>query len=227
MELFGLIKKVREEDDRPKDLIKTFFSHYYPLMMKKYDDYDKRLSDIESLEQIAFRYDSLGEFLTDIALEPPEKSVLDARHKYNDSKQLVLSTIHSAKGLEWHTVFIIFLAEGYLPSYRSLENEDYVEEERRLFYVAVTRAKENLYLTVPRVGPIRSYQHQRHSSFMRVSRFLNEGDILNRYVKIENFDFNPFPQKKKYHFRDPYIDDDPYDRIDSYGHNPYDRHRSW
>jgi DNA helicase-2/ATP-dependent DNA helicase PcrA len=100
---------------------------------------------------------------------------------------LILSTIHSAKGLEWHTVFIIFLTDGYLPSAYSLDSEENVEEERRLLYVAATRAKENLYLLKPEIEYTgRNYFEQSYLGFSEVSRFLNEGDILEKYVEQWN-----------------------------------------
>ena len=71
--------------------------------------------------------------------------------KTHGENDLILSTIHSAKGLEWHTVFLIYLAEGYLPSYQSMSSDDAIDEERRLFYVAATRAKHNLYLLRPQI----------------------------------------------------------------------------
>ncbi|MBU0568304.1 ATP-binding domain-containing protein, partial [bacterium] len=89
------------------------------------------------------------------------------------------STIHSAKGLEWQTVFIIFCIDGYLPSFRSLDSEEDVEEERRLLYVAATRAKENLYLMRPQI----EYRGRSSLGFSKVSRFLEEGDILEEYVE--------------------------------------------
>ncbi|MFH1624044.1 MAG: 3'-5' exonuclease, partial [Pseudomonadota bacterium] len=98
--------------------------------------------------------------------------------------ELVLSTIHSAKGLEWHTVFIIFLVDGHLPSQYSLDSEENIGEERRLLYVATTRAKENLYLMKPGIEYTgRNYFNQSYSGLSRVSRFLDEGDALKKYVE--------------------------------------------
>ncbi|MFH1128334.1 MAG: ATP-dependent helicase [Candidatus Omnitrophota bacterium] len=149
--LLGLLKDIDPLKHKPGEMIRVFLKYYQPLLKEKYDDFNKRLNDLDSLERIAFRYGTLEQFLTDMALEPPEKSIVEPGIKDKDDSSLTLSTIHSAKGLEWHTVFVIYLAEGHLPSYLSLEDEEAIEEERRLFYVALTRAKENLFLLKPHI----------------------------------------------------------------------------
>src|SRR5207249_4973163 len=95
------------------------------------------------------RYRSLGALLSDMALEPPTDSVGEVLAAEVDEGLLTLSTIHSAKGLEWKAVFVIWLVDGRFPSYHNLHDDEDLEEERRLLYVAVTRAKEHLYLTYP------------------------------------------------------------------------------
>jgi len=173
----------------PAKIIEVFLEYYQPLLKHKYDDFHKRINDLDSLARIASRYKSLEQFLTDMALEPPERSIIEAGSKDKDDAPLILSTIHSAKGLEWHTVFIIYVAEGHLPSYLSLEDEEGVEEERRLFYVASTRAKENLFLLKPQIerSP-RSFMDLGGSVFTQVSRFLDEGDIMDKCVRIEEME---------------------------------------
>jgi DNA helicase II / ATP-dependent DNA helicase PcrA len=174
--------------------LRVFLKYYEPLLKAKYDDFHKRLNDLDSLERIAARYDALENFLTDMALEPPERSIVEVGSKDLDDSRLTLSTIHSAKGLEWQTVFLIYLAEGHLPSYLSLENSEAIEEERRLFYVAATRAKENLFLLKPHIDRSpRSYFGEAGSIFTQASRFLEEGDILNKFVQVENNPETDFP----------------------------------
>ena len=186
-ELLELLKGIDEQIQDPAQIIHVFLKYYQPLLKDKYDDFNKRLNDLDSLERIASRYKSLEQFLTDMALEPPERNIFEAGSRDKDDSPLVLSTIHSAKGLEWHTVFVIYVAEGHLPSYLSLEDKDALEEERRLFYVAVTRAKENLFLLKPHIDRSpRSYFDAAGSVFTTVSRFLEEGDILTRLVDTEN-----------------------------------------
>jgi len=183
--LLELLKMVDLSKDKPAEIIQSFLEYYQPLLKDKYDDFNKRLNDLDSLVRIASRYDSVENFLTDMALEPPERSIVEFGSKDKDDSSLTLSTIHSAKGLEWHTVFLLYVAEGHLPSYRSLEDKDGIEEERRLFYVAATRAKENLFLLKPHIDRSpRSFMDEGGSVFTQVSRFLTEGDILNKFVNI-------------------------------------------
>jgi DNA helicase-2/ATP-dependent DNA helicase PcrA len=124
-------------------------AYYRPILTERYDDWAGRIEDLESLRQIGSRYSDLEEFLADITLEPPEKGAaqVDASSK-EDEKPLILSTIHSAKGLEWEVVFLLGVKDGLLPLSRSLDDEQDLEEEHRLFYVAVTRARSQLFLTM-------------------------------------------------------------------------------
>jgi len=186
-ELLGLLRKIDITRDPPAEMMRVFIKYYQPLLKEKYDDFHKRLNDLDSLERIISRYNSLEQFLTDMALEPPERNLVEAGIKDKDDSTLTLSTIHSAKGLEWHSVFVIYVAEGHLPSYLSLEDKEAIEEERRLFYVAVTRAKENLFLLKPQIDRSpRSYFDGAGSVFTRVSRFLDEGKIMDRFMDTES-----------------------------------------
>jgi len=133
----------------PADKIELILKYYQPLFVNKYDDYNKRKKDLEVLLNISSNYKSTEDFLSDMAIEPPQESVVDIEAEGNENEFLTLSTIHSAKGLEWHTVFIIHACEGLFPSSQSFENLDSLEEERRLMYVAATRAKQNLYISYP------------------------------------------------------------------------------
>jgi DNA helicase-2/ATP-dependent DNA helicase PcrA len=191
--LFEILKEINSDPATclpagrdPAKIIEKFLEYYQPLLKLKYDDFHKRINDLDSLLRISSRYKSLEQFLTDMALEPPERSIIEAGPKDKDDSPLTLSTIHSAKGLEWHTVFIIYVAEGHLPSYLSLEDEDGVEEERRLFYVASTRAKENLFLLKPHIDRSpRSFMNEGGSVFTQASRFLEEGGIMDKFVQVE------------------------------------------
>lgn len=186
VDLVELLKDIDLATDAPAKLIRMFLKYYEPLLKNKYDDFNKRLNDLDSLERIASRYDSLEKFLTDMALEPPEKNIIEAGNEDKDDSMLILSTIHSAKGLEWECVFLIYCAEGHLPSYLSLENKEQIEEERRLFYVALTRAKESLFLLKPHIDRSpRSYFGTGGSVLTQVSRFLLEGNIIDRFVEID------------------------------------------
>ncbi|MDD5108336.1 MAG: ATP-dependent helicase [Candidatus Omnitrophica bacterium] len=185
--LFEILKDLNCQIDTPDKIIEKFLAYYQPLLKIKYDDFNKRLNDLDSLLRIAQRYKTVEQFLVDMALEPPERALIEAGKKDNTDSPLTLSTIHSAKGLEWHTVFLIYVAEGHLPSYLSLETEDEIEEERRLFYVASTRAKVNLFLLKPHIDRSpRSFMDNGGSVFTQVSRFLEQGNLLNKFVDVQS-----------------------------------------
>ena len=108
-----------------------------------------RRDDLQQLAAFSRQFPTLEEFLTQMALLTSVEAEEDEAKKSPDEEALRLSTIHQAKGLEFDVVFVIMMCDGLFPSSRSLDNPDNLEEERRLFYVAVTRAKEELYLTHP------------------------------------------------------------------------------
>jgi DNA helicase-2/ATP-dependent DNA helicase PcrA len=162
--------------------IEAVLAAYQPLLEAKYDDAPKRTPDLRSLAHMAGRYERLEALLADLTLESPEQALAGENTPRRRRDHVVLSTIHSAKGLEWDTVFIIYLVDGHLPSSYALNDEDGIEEERRLFYVAATRAKRHLYLVAPRV--------QSPASFYSLatggpSRFLFEIGRLGELVRRE------------------------------------------
>ena len=185
--LFELLKGVDLQRETPFEIIGKFLSYYQPLLKIKYDDFNKRLNDLDSLLRIAQRYKTTEQFLVDMALEPPERMLVEPHRAHKDAAPLTLSTIHSAKGLEWHTVFLIYVAEGHLPSYLSLNSEEQIEEERRLFYVAATRAKVNLFLLKPQIDRSpRSFSVEGGSMFTQTSRFLEQGGLLEEFVDVQS-----------------------------------------
>jgi DNA helicase II / ATP-dependent DNA helicase PcrA len=147
---------------------------YAPLLERKYDNARERLTDLEQLEVIATRFRDRQQFLSEMTLDPPTSTQELAGDPTLDDDFLVLSTIHSAKGLEWEAVTVIHAADGNIPSDLSTGDAAQIEEERRLFYVACTRAKNHLTITVPQ----RYYFHGRWQSDMhsyaQPSRFLTE-----------------------------------------------------
>ena len=158
------------EDGSPADQVNRLLEYYYPILKEQYDDYPKRIRDLEHLMVMAERYGALEEFLADVTLEPPNESVTGIEAQDRDDERLVLSTIHSAKGLEWRCVFVIWLVDGRFPSSYSFLTEEELEEERRLLYVAVTRAKQFLYLTFP----VQVYDKITGSVLSKPSRFLDD-----------------------------------------------------
>jgi DNA helicase-2/ATP-dependent DNA helicase PcrA len=167
----------------PAEQINEVYGYYLPILKEQYDDYPKRMRDLEHLYTMAERYPRLEEFLADLALEPPDESVADIEAPDRDDERLILSTIHSAKGLEWQCVFVIWTVDGRFPSAYSFVNEEELEEERRLFYVAVTRAKQHLYLTYP----VNMYDKSTGMVFSKPSRFLDgvPPSLLDSWVLME------------------------------------------
>lgn len=146
---------------------------YGPVLEGIEDDYEIRLKDLDVLIGLASKSRSVEQFLSNFALEPPSNKFQDSilpLINQSEEKPLAVSTIHSAKGLEWHTVFVPFALDGLIPSARSLNSIDEVVEERRLFYVACSRPKENLYITMP------SYVSSWDAFFTEPSRFIMELD---------------------------------------------------
>ena len=157
----------------PARILEIVADYYFPILKERFDDYPRRFKDIDQLAIIAGKFASLSDFLTDLALEPPKDSVDEAlAPETSDDETLVLSTIHSAKGLEWHSVFILHALEGRFPSFNSLKSESDLEEERRLMYVAITRAAENLAISYPS----QIWDPATGSLLARPSRFLEEID---------------------------------------------------
>jgi ATP-dependent DNA helicase UvrD/PcrA len=154
----------------PSEMITSIVEAIYDDYAKaNFTNYELRHEDLNQLAAFARQFKDLHEFLSQLALI----SNIDAEpalDQSTDTEAVNLSSVHQAKGLEYHTVFVIWLSDGMFPSTRSLETRDAIEEERRLFYVAITRARDELYLTFP---------HMRLSGgfgdiFQRPSRFLKE-----------------------------------------------------
>jgi len=167
--LKGLLKEIHDNPLSVTEMGEHVLEYYVPLLKESYDDYPKRLKDLEQVLVIMSRYAHLEPFLTDMALEPPNTSFDDTFSDPEGDQRLTLSTIHSAKGLEWHTVFIIWALDGRFPSVQSMERIEVLEEELRLMYVASTRAKENLYY----LCPMAVYDRHTGLSFSRPSRFID------------------------------------------------------
>jgi len=144
---------------------------YSPIFEQRYEQPQMRLRDLDQLELLAQQSTSRAAFLADLTLDPPRSTGDLAGTPFLDEEYVVLSTIHSAKGCEWDVVFVIHAADGVLPS-DMVSTEAELEEERRLLYVAMTRARDRLYVTFPL-----RYYHRKHPlgdshSFAQLSRFL-------------------------------------------------------
>lgn len=164
--------------DNPAKQIEYILSHSYgEHVVYAYDNAEARIEDLNQLARFAAQYQSTETFLSELALINSERFSPPGGTKGEDvisgtdeDEKLTLSSIHQAKGLEWRVVFLIGCAEGQMPAARSLREEDELEEERRLFYVSLTRAKDELYITYPIVDS--NYTGQ--TVIQRPSRFITE-----------------------------------------------------
>jgi DNA helicase-2/ATP-dependent DNA helicase PcrA len=136
--------------------IETVRRWYEPHLERRHDDAPSRKVDLLQLEEIAASYPTRERFLTELTLDPPDATSDEAGPAHKDEDYLILSTIHSAKGQEWSSVFVLNAVDGCIPSDLAAGETDEIEEERRLLYVAMTRAKNELDLIVPQ----RFYVHQ-------------------------------------------------------------------
>ena len=155
--------------------ISAVLKFYKPILEDKYDEHRNRLADLEQLQEIAVKFKDRSEMLTDLTLDPPNSTDELPDKKTKGKKPddyLTLSTIHSAKGLEWNTVYVIHASDGFIPSDKATDTEG-VEEELRLFYVALTRAKEHLYICSPRYFFNRFNSWSNDDGYRDVSRFID------------------------------------------------------
>jgi DNA helicase-2/ATP-dependent DNA helicase PcrA len=148
-----------------------------PVIARSYEAPDARVRDLEQLELLATESPSRGAFLADLTLDPPSSTSDLAGPPHLDEDYLVLSTIHSAKGLEWDVVHVLHVADGMIPSDLATGDDDEIEEERRLLYVAMTRARDALHLMYPRRYYRRPRGLEDPHTFAQRSRFLTD-DVL-------------------------------------------------
>jgi len=153
--------------------IERFRRFYEPVLIRRYDASRARKRDLEQLARIAEASPTRARFLADLTLDPPESTADLAGPPHLDEDYLILSTIHSAKGCEWDAVHVIHATDGNLPSDMATRSEEKVEEERRLFYVALSRARDSLFVYVPlryyhRKGKLRDAH-----SYAQLTRFVS------------------------------------------------------
>lgn len=183
--LFYLLYNLQKKKMTPSEMLQSVYEYYWDLFKANYDDWNKRKKDLEIFLNIVENYSSVDTLLSDMAIEPIIDSVVDIGPEDKENEFVTLSTIHSAKGLEWHTVFIIHAVEGYFPSSKSAENLEQIEEERRLIYVASTRAKNNLFITYP----MNLYDREAGTTLSKPSRFISEitPDLAEGWLLEEEF----------------------------------------
>lgn len=173
--LAGMLEDLSSEDVFPPSAqIERIRKFYDPLLKKLYENPVVRARDLENLEGIASQYRSRGRFLIDLQLDPPTSTSDLAGPPTKDEDWLVLTTIHSAKGCEWDVVYLIHAADGCLPSDMSTGSKEEIEEERRLAYVAMTRARDFLYVTWPFRYYFKWHKYSDKHSYAQPCRFFTE-----------------------------------------------------
>ncbi len=145
--LGDLLERLSPQHLTPAMAVREVMTYYIPLLRERYDDYPRREKELEQLSPMAERYGRLRAFLDDLVLDPPTST--EDIDRGGEHQKMTLSTVHSAKGLEWPVVFVIWAVDGRFPSARAYNNPDDLEEERRLMYVATTRAKDHLMISYP------------------------------------------------------------------------------
>ncbi len=167
-EVAALLSDLEPQREAPALCLETAVEGLKPLLQTRYDDWPRRIRDLETLIGLCARYRSLTSMLTDLALEPPTASRRDGlAEPAKEADELVLSTVHSAKGLEWRAVFVIQVRDGTIPmSFDDEPEEESLDEDLRLLYVAVTRAKDHLSLVWPREVARGAYGESMPSRFL-------------------------------------------------------------
>jgi DNA helicase-2/ATP-dependent DNA helicase PcrA len=174
----------RGEPSPPAEMIASVMEAIYDDYAKaEFANYDQRREDLNTLMTFARQYEKAADFLDQLALLTSLDHEVTATRE--ETELVTLSSVHQAKGLEWKVVFVIWMSDGMFPSSRSLESDDAIEEERRLFYVAVTRAKDELYLSYPhlRLGAGYGEMLQRPSRFLMEipPELVEEWNVSRRY----------------------------------------------
>jgi len=182
-EFCRLLRRLRDGTIAWAGQIGAVRAWYQPHLERLYDYAAARAGDLEQLEQIAMGHSSRERFLSELTLEPPDASGAKAGRPQLDEDYLILSTIHSAKGQEWHAVYVLNLVDGCIPSDMATGKPAQIEEERRLLYVAMTRAREHLCLIQP-LKFFRTQQHRFGNGHMLAprSRFLTD-DMLTLFTR--------------------------------------------
>lgn len=180
--LSDLFSNLKKYEGSVPDQLKAVVEYYSKFCKKRFDDHPKRMKDLETFVDISGSYRTLQHMIEEVALDPIEATAIETEAASKDESPLVLSTIHSAKGLEWETVFLIQCLDGIIPSGYAIEDPKQMEEEIRLVYVAVTRAKDQLFLTYPAM-----HQSFYGDYFTNPSRFIEElpDDVLEPWMLVE------------------------------------------
>jgi DNA helicase-2/ATP-dependent DNA helicase PcrA len=182
-DLVKVITRVRTDDLPLPEQIARVKAFYLPVLEKRYDQAPVRKRDLDQLEQISSTFRSRAAMLSDLVLDPPASTQDLAGPPMVEEDYLILSTIHSAKGCEWDVVYVIHAADGNIPSDMATGSDDEIEEERRLFYVALTRAKDFLEVCVPLRYYAKKWSTGDRHSYAQLTRFLPDV-IVDRFERV-------------------------------------------
>jgi DNA helicase II / ATP-dependent DNA helicase PcrA len=163
--------------------VKRVREFYAPILEKRFDAPDVRRRDLEQLEQISSNFENRTAMLAELTLDPPASTQDLTGPPLMEEDYLILSTIHSAKGCEWDAVYLIHAADGNIPSDMSTGSDEEIEEERRLFYVALTRAKDFLEVTLPLRYYVKGRGLSDRHSYSQITRFIPE-PLMHRFERI-------------------------------------------
>jgi DNA helicase-2/ATP-dependent DNA helicase PcrA len=183
-QLVALMRSLTGSDRDVPAQIHAIHTVYGPLLEERYDNAEARLRDLEQIEGVAGRCPDRSSLLTELVLDPPAYTQELAGPPVLDEDWLVLSTMHSAKGLEFDVVYVIHAADGNIPSDMATGSAEQVEEERRLFYVACTRARNHLYVTHPLRYYTQPHGRSDRHGFAQRTRFISER-VLPHFVEVQ------------------------------------------
>ncbi|MGB7158591.1 MAG: ATP-dependent helicase [Tepidisphaeraceae bacterium] len=181
--LVDLLTKIAPDGLPLAEQIARVRTFYDPILERRYDQAQVRSRDVEQLEQISANFRSRSAMLTDLTLDPPAGTQDLAGPPLREEDYLILSTIHSAKGCEWDCVYVLHAADGNIPSDMATGTVDEIEEERRLFYVAMTRARDFLDVCFPLKYYARKWSTGDRHSMAQLTRFLPES-LLQHFERI-------------------------------------------
>ncbi|HSV14468.1 MAG TPA: 3'-5' exonuclease, partial [Tepidisphaeraceae bacterium] len=170
--LVAMLLQIAPDDLPLAEQVAAVRKFYAPVLERRYDQAEMRRRDIEQLEQIAGNFRSRSAMLTDLTLDPPTSTQDLAGPPLREEDYLILSTIHSAKGCEWDCVYVIHAADGNIPSDMATGDDAQIEEERRLFYVALTRARDFLEVVFPLKHYHKKWSTGDRHTYAQLTRFI-------------------------------------------------------
>jgi DNA helicase-2/ATP-dependent DNA helicase PcrA len=178
-----IMMKLRQDDLPLAEQVGRVKDFYAPILEKRYEQAQVRGRDVEQLERISANFRDRATMLTELALDPPGATQDLAGAPFREEDYLILSTIHSAKGCEWDCVYVIHAADGNIPSDMACGSDEEIEEERRLFYVALTRARDFLEVVFPLKYFVKKWSTTDRHTYAQLTRFLPES-IMDRFERV-------------------------------------------